>query len=79
VRTLGVLLDQLQGLLDEGWRRYLINALVDPLGVNLRNRALHGLIDSVSEPEAVIIMHVVAFLASLRAGARSDDPSTSAS
>jgi hypothetical protein len=73
VRTLGVLLDQLRELLDEGWRRYLISALVDPLSVNLRNRALHGLTDSVSEPEAMIVLHVVSFLASLRAG-RAETP-----
>lgn len=66
VRTLGVLLKQLEGSLDEGWRRYLLNALCDPLGLNLRNRVLHGLFDNVSDDEAAILTHCTAFLATIR-------------
>jgi hypothetical protein len=65
VRPLGGLLDQLKGKMDEGWRRYLVNALVDPLGINLRNRAMHGLMDAASESEAALALHIVAVLASL--------------
>jgi hypothetical protein len=73
VRSLGVLLNQLRGALDEGWRRYLVNALVDPLGLNLRNRALHGLLDRVDESEATVVLHIAAYLTLLRGSATPAD------
>lgn len=43
VKTLGATLAMLEGIIEEDWRRHFVNLLVDPLGVNLRNRVLHGL------------------------------------
>src|SRR5262249_21905660 len=52
VRPLGHLLAALQGLVDESWRRYLVNALTEPLGINLRNRIAHGLIGQAQAYDA---------------------------
>jgi hypothetical protein len=43
VRSPGGILADLNGRLDESWRRYLVNSLTDSLGVNLRNQVSHGL------------------------------------
>lgn len=70
VVTLALLLDRLEGQLDESWRRYLCHALTDALGLNLRNRICHGLIHEVDRMQVALLMHVVLFLAVLdiRAG-----------
>jgi hypothetical protein len=73
VHPLGHLLAALEGLLDESWRRYLLNALTDPLGVNLRNRIAHGLIGEVQAPDAALLIHVAAFLRTLESSERSTD------
>lgn len=67
MKTLGTLISQLTDLLDRDWRRYLENTLSDPLGHNLRNRALHGLMDTVSQSDASLLLHVACFLSTLRA------------
>jgi hypothetical protein len=67
VKTLAPLLDQLVGVMEPDWCRYLTNALCDPLGLNLRNRALHGLIDEATKMDAVVALHIVGFLATLTA------------
>jgi hypothetical protein len=53
--------------MEPDWCRYLTNALCDPLGLNLRNRALHGLIDEATRMDAVVALHIVGFLATLTA------------
>jgi hypothetical protein len=65
VVTLALLLDRLEGQLDESWRRYLCHALTDPLGLNLRNRISHGLLHEVDRMQVALLMHVVLFLAVL--------------
>jgi hypothetical protein len=65
VRPLGHLLAALEGILDESWRRYLVNSLTEPLGVNLRNRIAHGLIDEAQAYDAALLIHVAAFLRTL--------------
>lgn len=62
VRPLGHLLAALAGILDESWRRYLVNTLTEPLGVNLRNRIAHGLIGEAQAYDAALLVHVAAFL-----------------
>ncbi|MBE3575505.1 MAG: DUF4209 domain-containing protein [Firmicutes bacterium] len=62
VKQLGDLLHSLSGYLDDDWRRYLDNLLVEPVGVNLRNRVAHGLISSVNKQEAALLIHCVCFL-----------------
>jgi hypothetical protein len=66
VLTLALLLDKLEGHIDESWRRYLSNALTDQLGFNLRNRISHGLIDEVDRLHAAVLIHVTLFLALLQ-------------
>jgi hypothetical protein len=67
VRTLGTLITQLTGVLDRDWCRHLENVLTDPLGLNLRNRALHGILDVVTQTDAALLIHIVCFLSTLRA------------
>ncbi|GMV85102.1 MAG: hypothetical protein AMXMBFR80_09590 [Dehalococcoidia bacterium] len=66
VATLGALLYGLGGRFDESWLRYLQNTLVEPGGLNLRNRICHGLLDQCGPLEAGILIHVACFLATLR-------------
>lgn len=66
VATLGTILNGLKGRLPDPWLEYLIHALTDPLGKNLRNRISHGLITSVGADEAVILLHIGCFLRQLR-------------
>jgi hypothetical protein len=66
VRPLGHLLSSLAGILDDSWRRYLVNALTEPLGVNLRNRIAHGLIGEAQAYDAALLIHVAAFLQTLQ-------------
>jgi hypothetical protein len=66
VLTLGSLLDELEGRMDESWRRYLAHLLVDPLGLNLRNDISHGLIPAVDQYKAALLVHAVSHLAILR-------------
>jgi Domain of unknown function (DUF4209) len=77
VRPLGHLLAALEGILDESWRRYLVNSLTEPLGVNLRNRIAHGLIGEAQAHDAALLIHVAAFLRTLESKeARRADAST---
>jgi Domain of unknown function (DUF4209) len=65
VMTLALLLDKLDGHIDESWRRYLCNALTDQLGVNLRNQISHGLVEEVDRVHAAVLIHIVLCLALL--------------
>lgn len=67
VRLLGDLLFSLQGRLDESWRRYLVNLLVDPVGTNLRNRIAHALVPRATRQEAALLLHAACFLTLLLA------------
>lgn len=62
VRTLGDLLGALKGHLDESWRRYLVNLLVDPIGTNLRNRISHALLNQATREQAAALLHAACFL-----------------
>lgn len=62
VVTLGALLSALEGRLDEPWRRHLVNLLIDPLGVNLRNRVAHGLAGEVTRGEVALMIHAALFI-----------------
>ena len=69
VRMFGQILSDLEGHVDEGWRRYLSTLLVDPLGLNLRNLISHGLIDHVQREDAALVLHAVCFLRLLKPSA----------
>ena len=63
--TLGELLRRLKGVLDEDLRSYFVNALCDTLGLNLRNRALHGLWGGAGPVEVVVLLNIISLLAGL--------------
>lgn len=67
VRLLGDLLHSLKGRLDESWRRYLVNLLIDPIGMNLRNRISHALLPMVAKQETAVLIHAACFLRLLSA------------
>jgi hypothetical protein len=60
--------------LDLSWIRYLLNALVEPTGLNLRNRISHGLLDEAGQTEAVILLHIANFLRGVTLSAQPDGP-----
>jgi hypothetical protein len=68
VLTLGALLEDLDGRMDESWRRYLSHLLADPLGLNLRNDISHGLIPAVDQYKAALLLHAACHVALLRIG-----------
>ncbi len=69
VRALGGILVDLKGRLDESWRRYLANALADPLGVNLRNQLSHGLHGPTASGDVAIAIQIACHLRLWRPGA----------
>ena len=79
VKTLGQLLADLNGRLDESWRRYLCTLLTEPLGLNLRNRVAHGLIIKVDAPTAALLIQVACFLRLLKLTPPGPSPNTAAS
>jgi Domain of unknown function (DUF4209) len=68
---LGALLFALTGRLPESRRCYLTTLLTDPIGFNLRNRGLHGLIASGTREDAALAIHAACFLQQVRLEARS--------
>lgn len=68
VRPLGDLMNALKGRLDESWRRYLANLLIDPVGTNLRNRIAHALLPRVGREQAAVLFHAACFLRHLAPG-----------
>jgi hypothetical protein len=62
VRQLGALLADLRGRMDEAWRRYLMTALNDSLGLNLRDLVSHGLYGPVSRADVAIALHIALHL-----------------
>ena len=66
VRPLGAILDDLREILSEDWRRYFANLLTDELGINLRNRIAHGLVDEVQRQDAALLVHAVFCLSLFR-------------
>jgi hypothetical protein len=79
VRPLGHLLQTLEGILDDSWRRYLVNTLTEPLGVNLRNRIGHGLIGEAKPYDSALLIHVAAFLRTLQSQKRDAPEAATAS
>ena len=62
-KTLGTILSELSpGFPDEGWRRSLLVVLAEPIGLNLRNRYLHGLVEQVQKADAALTLHLAANL-----------------
>jgi hypothetical protein len=61
-KGMGDLLRGLAGRTPEHQRMYLQLLLADPIGVNLHNRALHGLMQDVSKQDAALVLHAAATL-----------------
>jgi hypothetical protein len=57
VRPLGAILADLEAVLPETWRRYFVCLLTDDLGINLRNRVAHGLVERVERQDAALLAH----------------------
>ena len=66
VRPLGGILSDLTGVIPEDWRRYFANLLTDELGINIRNRVAHGLVDQVPDQDAALLVHAVFALSQFR-------------
>jgi hypothetical protein len=69
VRSLGPILADLEGILPDDWRRYFVSLLTDELGINLRNRIAHGLVDEVQRQDAALLVHAAFALSLFRSGA----------
>jgi len=66
VEMLGALLRDLEGAFgDPGWHAYLLNLLVDPLGLNLRNSIAHGLHGTVGPIDASLLIQAALVLAGM--------------
>ena len=65
VKPLGAILRELPNLPGEGWNRSLIVVLSEPVGLNLRNRYLHGLVEHSSKDDAAAVLHIAAYLRNL--------------
>ena len=63
-RSLGDLLyNALPGRLPTpGWHGHLINLLIDPLGLNLRNVIAHGVRERIDRSDVVLLLHAACFL-----------------
>jgi hypothetical protein len=61
-KGLGDLLRGLISRVPEDHRKYLHLLLADPLSLNLRNRALHGLMQDISKIDAALVLHAATLL-----------------
>jgi hypothetical protein len=65
-KALGELLRSLKGKIYEPHRRYLELLLSDPLGPNLRNLVMHGLMLDVSKTDTALVLHAALILGTWR-------------
>jgi hypothetical protein len=73
VRSLGAILADLDAVLPETWRRYFICLLTDDLGINLRNRVAHGLVEQVERQDAALLAHAALSLSGFTLGEVADE------
>lgn len=73
IRALGGILADFSGQMDESWRRYLVNALTDQAGINLRNQLSHGLYGPAARPDAAIAIQIACYLRLWRTKAKEED------
>lgn len=74
VKGLGEILSLLEGVLPEPTRRFLRVLLVEPTGLNLRNRIGHGLDDEIGQREMALLIQAACHLRLLQSGPPSPDP-----
>lgn len=74
VKGLGEILSLLEGILPKPTRRFLRVLLVEPTGLNLRNRIGHGLDDEIGQREMALLIQAACHLRLLQSGPPSPDP-----
>lgn len=67
-RGIGSLIQDLEPRVPGGFMKYLYVLLADPMALNLRNRAMHGLLEEVSKQEAALALHVACALTRWQVG-----------
>jgi len=68
VRSLGQVLRDIRPVMDESWWRFLWVLLVEPIGLNLRNEYLHGLIPVGTREHAALVIMCACYLRLLAVG-----------
>ncbi len=69
VETLGTLLRAITPVFaNGGLHAYFVVLLVDPLGLNFRNRIAHGLVGKVQKPATALLLQVACVLSGLQMG-----------
>lgn len=77
-KGMGDFLHALVGRTPEHHRLFLKTLLADPVGINLRNRAMHGLMQDVSKQDAALVLHAAATLGRWQITVTENSGSTSA-
>lgn len=72
VKALGKVLSELEDRIPEATRRYWSTLLTNPLGLDLRNKVSHGLLDHPSPQEAAVLFHAACHLLVLESQPPSD-------
>ena len=72
VKALGKVLSELEGRIPEATRRYWSTLLTNPLGLDLRNKVSHGLLDHPRPQEAAVLIHAACHLLVLESQPPSD-------
>jgi hypothetical protein len=76
VETLGTLLRAIgPAFADQGLHAYLVVLLIDPLGLNFRNKIAHGLVGKVQRSAAALLLQVACVLSAFQLGAPDDESS----
>lgn len=75
-KGLGELLSLLQGRVPENHRRYFMVLLTERSGINLRNRAAHGLMGEVSTEDALLVLHVLLVVSTWSSGTNTGGPTS---
>lgn len=76
VETLGTLLRAISpAFTNAGLHAYFVVLLVDPLGLNFRNKIAHGLVGKVQKPATALLLQVACVLSSFQLGTPAEEPS----
>lgn len=76
VETLGTLLRAIgPAFANAGLHAYFVVLLVDPLGLNVRNKIAHGLVGKVQKPATALLLQVACVLSSFQLGTPTEEPS----
>lgn len=74
VETLGTLLRATgPAFANAGLHAYFVVLLVDPLGLNIRNKVAHGLVGMVQKPATALLLQVACVLSSFQLGTPAEE------